>query len=85
MAGRPQAEREQRRALEIGAVLTEGPYRRARPRTLRLATYYLRRLPRRRDRRGRGMRGPAILPRQPGVPELPDVAGSGSTSWCSTW
>ena len=23
-----------------------------------------------RDRRGRGMRGPAVLPRQPGVPEL---------------
>ena len=37
MAGRPQAEREQRRALEIGAVLTGRPYRRTRPRALRLA------------------------------------------------
>ena len=27
--------------------------------------------PRRRDRRGRGMRGPGILPRVPGSPELP--------------
>ncbi|WP_292676352.1 metallopeptidase family protein [Nocardioides sp.] len=28
-------------------------------------------MPRTRDRRGRGMRGPGVLPRQPGVPELP--------------
>ena len=77
MAGRPQAEREQRRALEIGAVLTQGtvPAQRAAP-PLRLATTSVVRVPRTRDRRGRGMRGPAILPEGARGSRAADLAGA---------